>query len=261
MFGKTMEQLEIMRDTQRPFYAQIVTMSSHHPYQDIPADRISLAVGEPYSGTLTGHYLQAIHYADRAVGEFIDELEHSGLADESIIVIYGDHAGLGEDPEGAADAAARQALFGGAYSPFERTRVPMIIRMPGQTEGRILSRPFGQVDLMPTLADPLGIDLSKTPHFGGNVFAGGQVLLPSSGFMPPGTYVDERVMFVPGATFDDGHAYSIPQGNESDLAGADRSKWEQMRSLTVLSEAYIRALPARAGYNPNLGYVLPEGKM
>lgn len=261
LFEKALDKLKAFAAGDKPFYTQVITMSAHHPYQGIPAEKLKISLEPPYESTLTGRYLQAINYTDRAIGEFMDALEESGIAEDSIFVIYGDHTGLGEDPDSDADDLARQALFGGEYSPFERTRVPMIIQLPGEEGGVVDSKPFGQVDIMPTLADLLGVDLKLTPHFGKNAFTNANTFTPSSGFMPPGTYIDDSIIFVPSATFADGKAYAIPTGSETTIEKADRNKWEAMRQLMLLSEAYVRGLPALTGYKARQDYVLPEGKM
>jgi len=115
LFAKTLQRLKQFHEGDKPFYAQVITMSSHHPYDAIPPDRIDLKLGAPYEGTLTGHYLQSIRYTDRAIGEFMKQLEASGLAEDSIVVIYGDHTGLPQKPDSPEDLAARQTLLGGTY--------------------------------------------------------------------------------------------------------------------------------------------------
>ena len=49
-------------------------MSAHHPY-NIPDEKISFALPEAYEGTLVGAYLQAQHYADATLGQFIGDLK------------------------------------------------------------------------------------------------------------------------------------------------------------------------------------------
>ena len=42
-------------------------------------------------GTKLGNYFKSLHYADEALGEFIDALEEEGLLENTVVVIYGDH--------------------------------------------------------------------------------------------------------------------------------------------------------------------------
>ena len=46
----------------------------------------------PYmTDTKLGNYFKSAHYADGALGEFIDGLDEAGLLENTIIVLYGDH--------------------------------------------------------------------------------------------------------------------------------------------------------------------------
>ena len=77
----------------RPFYAFLVTLSSHYPF-GFPELLKAAAFdqGDEAEGAILRSYLAAIHYFDREFGKFIDGLKSSGLYDESVIILYGDHA-------------------------------------------------------------------------------------------------------------------------------------------------------------------------
>ena len=46
----------------------------------------------PYmEGTELGRYFKSVHYADSAIGDFVDDLDKEGLLDNTVLVIYGDH--------------------------------------------------------------------------------------------------------------------------------------------------------------------------
>jgi phosphoglycerol transferase MdoB-like AlkP superfamily enzyme len=259
LFSKTLKELERTRDAGAPFYAQIITMSSHHPFDSIPASKIDLRLEPPYSGTFTGRYLQAIHYADEALGTFVDDLEKSGLLKDSVLIVYGDHFGLKEVGGTDADAAARDALLGRPYTALDRMNVPMIVHLPGQSGPEVVETTVAQMDLVPTIADLLGVDLAGQPHFGHSMFEAAPVLVPAGGFMPVGTYADEDTLYVPGATFEEGHAYDM-RGSRAELSlqRASRLKWERMRKLVLLSDDYVRSLPKRADYDPKAPVVVPE---
>lgn len=80
------------------FIVEIVAASSHIAF-DLPGienkeDKVNIDVGEKYKDTLFGNYLEAVNYADYAFGVFINELKNAGLYDDTVILVYGDHAGL-----------------------------------------------------------------------------------------------------------------------------------------------------------------------
>src|SRR5699024_4845711 len=43
------------------------------------------------NNTVLGNYYRSVHYADSAIGEFIQDLDKEGLLENTVIVIYGDH--------------------------------------------------------------------------------------------------------------------------------------------------------------------------
>ena len=137
----------------QPFYAFLVTLSSHHPYQ-LPASADSFDAGS-FEGTMFGDYLDAVHYADAALGELFDRLKASGLWENAIIVIYGDH------DNSIADWELYEQFLGRPLHMAERHQllraVPLIIRLPdGAMGGEVRSEPAGQIDIAPTLLHLIG---------------------------------------------------------------------------------------------------------
>lgn len=139
----------------RPFYAFVITLTNHTPFsfEGVPHE---LPLGE-LEGTTVGDYLHTIHYTDAALGHFVDRLAGSGLLDESVLVIYGDHGGVSRGNSNLerflripADDERRWVL--------EEKRVPLLIRLPrGQGGARVDAAPTGEIDLAPTLAGLLGL--------------------------------------------------------------------------------------------------------
>ena len=85
------QSLAMLSRERQPFYAFMITLTSHYPYS-FPKllEQAAFDAGE-YKGTVVGSYLAAIHYLDREFGAFIKGLKKSGLYDKSVIALYGDH--------------------------------------------------------------------------------------------------------------------------------------------------------------------------
>ena len=90
----------LMKDayTQKKFYATLITLSNHTPFED--TDKygyydVSMTVdGVKYDymeNTKLGNYFKSVHYADEQIGLLIEELEKENMLDDTVIVIYGDH--------------------------------------------------------------------------------------------------------------------------------------------------------------------------
>ncbi len=82
---------------------------------------------------------------DTHVGVILDTLEAEGLTDDTIVVFTSDHGEL----------MGSHRLLGKGQIYEEASRVPMMIRLPGQRTGRVVRNPFSQIDLVPTLLDLL----------------------------------------------------------------------------------------------------------
>ena len=99
-------------------------------------------VPEDLAATLVRGYRAATSYSDAQVGRVLDALEELGLADNTIVVLWGDHGfSLGE-----------HGLWV-KHSPFElANRVPLVVRAPGVTPG-VAHGMVESVDIFPTLVE------------------------------------------------------------------------------------------------------------
>jgi len=98
-------------------------------------------------------YLASISWTDWNIGRVIEELEHLGLRDNTIIVFVADHGyQLGE-----------KGKWSKAGSLFEMgTRVPTIISAPmAQGNGKTCTTITQSIDLYPTLAELCGLTLPE----------------------------------------------------------------------------------------------------
>lgn len=88
-------------------------------------------------------YLAAIAFTDAQIGRLLDALDKSPYADNTIIVLWGDHGWhLGEKQHWRKFALWEEA-----------TRVPLLISLPGQSTAQECPRPVNLVDLYPTLIE------------------------------------------------------------------------------------------------------------
>ncbi len=167
-----------------PVYCQLVTLSPHHPFT-LPRSAVQLETPELLRGTTLGHYLEAMNYEDRQIGWFVDQLKAYGLWDKSVVVIYGDHAGLRPSDLKKEDNLERlQVLLGRPYTTADRANIPIVIHLPKDERGVRCYTSAGQVDIMPTIADAIGLDLSNTPHFGRSLFTNTRPLLAGRSGLP-----------------------------------------------------------------------------
>jgi Sulfatase len=96
------------------------------------------------------HRLQ-LAFADRMLGETLSTLRQRGLLDQAVVVVTADH--------GISFAPGTAARILGRGNDAWVMWVPLFIKAPGQTKGRIDDRNWEHVDLLPTLADYAGVRL------------------------------------------------------------------------------------------------------
>lgn len=94
-------------------------------------------------------YYACISYTDAQVGKVIDALEKEGLADNTIVILYGDHGyHLGD-----------HGLWNKMTNFENATHVPFIISAPGMKKGVASNSQVEFLDMFPTVCE-----LTKTAH-------------------------------------------------------------------------------------------------
>lgn len=154
------QSAEVLAGAPQPFFAFIITLSSHHPYNLVPLEEAYFPT--PFeSDSMEARYLRAAHYADAQLGRFLEDLEAAGLMTNSLFFIYGDHTAP-LDRESRERVKARLAIDTGLYRNF---RVPFLLLLPGE---EVLLRQYqaeyagvigGLQDLFPTALHLLGLDI------------------------------------------------------------------------------------------------------
>lgn len=97
-------------------------------------------------------YYACVSYVDAQIGLVLDELERTGLAENTIVVLWGDHGwNLGEHKLWCKHVTFETAL-----------RTPLIIKVPGKTNGKKSNSIIEYVDLYPTLCELTGLEIPNT---------------------------------------------------------------------------------------------------
>ncbi|WP_088815332.1 MULTISPECIES: LTA synthase family protein [Listeria] len=137
----------------QPFYAKFITLTNHFPYP-INEDEASIAPATTGDSSVDT-YFQTARYLDESVKSFVTYLKETGLYDNSVIVMYGDHYGISDN-----HASAMTQILGKDYNSFENAqaqRVPFMVHVPG-VKGGVQTQYGGEIDVLPTMLHLLGID-------------------------------------------------------------------------------------------------------
>ncbi|MFN3167223.1 MAG: sulfatase [Phycisphaeraceae bacterium] len=100
-------------------------------------------------------YLACVRYVDRQIGKVLDALEEEGLADNTVVVLWGDHGWfLGEAAMWAKHTTLETAVH-----------APLIIRAPGVGKAGVKTDALAStIDLYPTLLDLCKPSFTRTEH-------------------------------------------------------------------------------------------------
>lgn len=107
-FKQAVQKLVKINEEHSKFYGTFIMLTNHTPFSETdkygdfdvsikeqvvnPETGMTEEVVYPYmEGTKLGNYLKSVHYADYALGVFLEELEKNGLLENTVIVLYGDH--------------------------------------------------------------------------------------------------------------------------------------------------------------------------
>jgi lipoteichoic acid synthase len=245
LFRKAMPVLKAKEASGTPYYGQFITLSAHTPFNFIPQSRRPFKTPSKYAGSLLGDYVSAQAYGDKAMGEFISALKTEGIWDDSIVIFYGDHTSMLENKLDGANAEIARSLLGREYGPADRQRIPLIIHLPGQTKPEVVNDVAGQVDIMPTIADLVGLDLTEVPHMGRSVFVRSNALVPLNSYLPGGSFLNDSVLFMPGLGFEDGSAVKMSDSAAIRPTKTEEDDYNRMLELTKISHKWVLSLPKR----------------
>ena len=136
----------------------------HGPYLYLPSgERTRPGPADPLRGMnsvpgfhdafLTRHneqrYLLQLGFADRLLGRLLRRLKRAGIYDDTMVVVTADH--------GIAFQVGVQTRRSVNQSNVEElTPIPLIVKRPGQSKGRISDVYARTLDVTPTIADVLG---------------------------------------------------------------------------------------------------------
>ncbi|MCW8518498.1 LTA synthase family protein [Streptococcus macedonicus] len=233
MFADSIKYLEHL---QQPFYTKFITVSNHYPYTSLAgeSDEEGFPLAQTDDETINGYFATA-NYLDSAIEAFFNYLKESGLYDNSIIVLYGDHYGISNSRNTSlASLLGKDSETWTEYDNAMLQRVPFMIHIPGYTDGFISDTYGGEVDALPTLLHLLGVDTSNYVQLGQDLLSEDNdqtVALRTAGYYITPTYTSYSGQLYYTATGEE-----ITNPDESTTAATKEIRNAVAKQLSVSDE-------------------------
>ena len=183
-FAQSIEKIKKISEEHDKYYGYVITLTNHTPFSDTDKygefsvtmkttitneDGTVEEIESPYlEGTKLGNYFKSVHYADEALGEFINELDEEGLLENTAIIIFGDHDArlprsefnlmYNYDPL-TDDIKDEEEPTYVEYDSFDYEldrKVPLIIWTKDKVVSGQVDYTMGMYDVMPTIGNMLG---------------------------------------------------------------------------------------------------------
>lgn len=150
-------------DSKKPTLYLQHAILPHVPYVTLPSGRLYNVIEPDLATTPSGRWLAAwparqteeryllqVGYTDRALGVVLKRLRDSGVYDKALVIVTADHGcsyRAGDSPRRLPTSASLDDI---AF-------VPLFVKLPGQTKGKIDDSFVRSVDILPTIARVLGV--------------------------------------------------------------------------------------------------------
>lgn len=220
-FTQSIPKLQQIAEEHVNWYGVMIMLTNHTPFSEVdkygefPVDiketitneeGITEEITYPYmEGRKLGNYFKSYHYADNALGEFIEELDEVGLLDNTVLVIYGDHDArlprsdynrlynYDKENDKTLDKEDPNYKEYDSYQYELGRKVPFIIwtkDMAGTKYNKEITEVMGMYDASPTLGNMLGI--YNEYQLGNDIF---NVLGKNIVCFPNGNWVTNKAYF------------------------------------------------------------------
>jgi hypothetical protein len=127
------------------------------PTDEDPGKESDVWTGGPWPPQLgRERHLAQVGFVDRLIGRLVERLRATGTYDDTLLMLTADHGVAFQ--AGQPVRGLESDHFVEAIHP-EIMWIPLFVKRPGQNEGRTLDTNVQTIDVLPTIADVLGIEV------------------------------------------------------------------------------------------------------
>lgn len=225
MFKQAIPKIKEIDQKNKNWMAEMLMLTNHTPFTDI--ERVSDfqvdfkykkyneqtglydEVSAPFlEGRKLGSYFKSVHYADEAIGQFLEDMDKEGMLDNAVVILYGDHDAKIKEEEYEYyynyDPFTDSVLSSDdeGYIPVDQfyyninRKVPLIIwSKDGGYEPKQIDKVMGMYDVQPTLGNMMGFENKYA--LGHDIFSIGEdeenvVIFPNGNYVTDTIYYDNQ---------------------------------------------------------------------
>jgi arylsulfatase A-like enzyme len=193
-----------------------------HDYTILPPDEYAQERGIQFPAAASrapkGHKLREelygpeLSYMDQQLGRVLDWLRDNGKYEETVVVITADHG------QGLLDGLERHGWAKHRLLYDWSIRVPLIIKVPGETSQTVVSDLVRTIDIVPTILEALQVGTAQEMH-------GASVL----GLMQGQVDESPRMAYADALNLFDAHAPArgkLPPGHDDNMYCLNDGTWK-----------------------------------
>lgn len=254
-FKQSVQKIKQISEKHDKYYGLLIMLTNHTPFEGLEettdldltykytkTDEITgektEVVNDYLSNTTLGKYFTTAHYADEAIGEFVDELDKEGLLEDTVLVIYGDHDAKVKRSEYDyyynynPETDSKRSKNDPEYKEFTKydyelnRKVPFIIWTKDEELQKKINKTIttvtGMYDVLPTLGNMLGIN---NPYaLGHDIFSTDEnyVVFPNGNWITDKMYYDsqngEAIIFDEESVIDKDYISKYTEMAEKEIA-------------------------------------------
>ncbi|GKT04600.1 LTA synthase family protein [Furfurilactobacillus entadae] len=212
------DSVKYLQHLQQPFYVKYLTVTNHFPFDLDKEDQDPDFKTTDTDSSVVNNYFVTEHYLDQSVEELFNFLKSSGLYNNSMIVIYGDHYGISNsENKSLASVLGKNPDDWSSFDNAQLQRVPFMVHIPGNGHGKIEHQYGGEIDVEPTIMHLLGVGTKQYVQFGTDLFSKDHdqvVAFRNQDFVTP------KYTSISGTIYDNN------TGRQADLTDAQKKKVE-----------------------------------
>jgi len=159
----------------KPFHTYYMTVSGHLLYtftgNSMASKNRAVVQDLPFSSNVKAYLATQVEF-DRAMEYLLNRLREAGIADKTLIAISADHYPYGLTQEEINELAGHTI-----DKTFELYRSQFILYVDGMEKPIVIDKPVSSLDIIPTIANLMGLDYDSRLYMGQDMFSDNQPLI------------------------------------------------------------------------------------